>query len=397
MKFAFERHPGEYGPARFEQVWLWSEWPEKADRGFRGQDTGIDLVALQTDGRLCAIQCKFYRDGSTVPITGINSFLATSGTGDFDRRILVITGKYSVNAWTTIEKARPRCEVITTSDLNGWSLRWADFLDDPADLRFDHTRYTPHRFQERAVSKVAEGFERSDRGKLILPCGTGKSVVSLWAAERIVGVGGRVLYLVPSIALMGQTMREWSRQRDPDIPHRYIGICSDVKAGRTSEDASLTELAMPVTTDPDQIATQLAIPSTEAMTVVFCTYQSLELVGDAQEMLDDVDFDLIICDEAHRTTGIDQTKKGEVSGFRLVHNEGRIRGWRRLFMTATPRIYQDTPKKKAEASGMGVYSMDDPDLYGPEFYRMDFAKAVEADHLTDYKVVSEVDHVTESR
>ena len=397
MKAAFERHPGEYGPARFKRVWMWSDWPERESRGFLAQDTGIDLVAEQTEahgGGLCAIQCKFYADQHKVPTKDINSFLANSGTDDFQRRILVVTGNMTAPAWTNIKKASPRCEVITAPDLKRWPVRWVDFFDEPDALSFDSVRYEPFPFQAEAVDNVEIGFESGDRGTLILPCGTGKSVVSLWIAERIVGLGGKVLYLVPSIALMGQTMREWARQRNPDIPHRYIGICSDVRAGRASEDADLSELAMPVSTDPERISQQLGHSSNHEMTVVFCTYQSLPLVSEAQSAGDGsagngVDFDLVICDEAHRTAGVQHRGVGSGSGFRLIHDEERIVARRRLFMTATPRIYTRRAKKKVAEVGedYGVYSMDDESVYGPEFYRMDFADAIEAGHLADYKVV----------
>ena len=392
MKAALERHPGEYGRARFKRVWMWSDWPERDSRGFLAQDTGIDLVAEQTEaygGGLCAIQCKFYADKHQVPTQGINSFLANSGTDDFRSRILFVTGYITAPAWTKIKKARPRCEVITAADLKRWPVRWVDFFDKPNSLRFESVRYEPYQFQVEAVEKVAMGFESTDRGQLILPCGTGKSVVSLWIAERIVGSGGRVLYLVPSIALMGQTMREWARQRSPDIPHRYIGICSDIKAGRASEDADLSELAMPVSTDPDRIRHQLEHSSDHEMTVVFCTYQSLPLVSEAQSATDTTDFDMVICDEAHRTTGVHHRGAGSDSGFRMVHDEDRIAARRRLFMTATPRIYTRRARRRVAELGedYGVFSMRDESVYGREFYRMDFADAIEAGHLTDYKVV----------
>ncbi len=392
MKAALEKHPGEYGPARFKRVWMWGDWPERAGRGFLAQDTGIDLVAEQTEahgGGLCAIQCKFYADKHKVPTPDISSFLASSGTADFRSRILFVTGDITGPAWTKIKKASPRCEVITAPHLKGWPVRWLEFLDEPDSLSFDSIRYEPYPFQSTAIEKVEEGFETSDRGKLILPCGTGKSVVSLWIAERIVGLGGKVLYLVPSIALMGQTMREWARQRNPGISHRYIGICSDIRAGRASEDVDLSELAMPVSTDPERIRQQLGHSSDHEMTVVFCTYQSLPLVSEAQSTGGGVDFDLAICDEAHRTTGVHHRGDTSGSGFRLIHEEDKVVARRRLFMTATPRIYTRRARRQvAEVGGdYGVYSMHDTSVFGSEFFRMDFADAIEAGHLTDYKVV----------
>ena len=388
IKAALERHPGEYGPARFERVWRWSEWPERIEREY-GQDIGIDLVALQTEaygGGLCAIQCKFYAEEKKIPRGDIDSFLAAAGR-DFRSRILVITGDLTGPAWTKIRKADPICQVVTDGNMADWPVNWGpELLDDPHRLTFSQVRYEPFPFQAEAVDAVAEGFEEHDRGRVVLPCGTGKSVVALWAAEGIAGKGGRVLYLVPSIALMGQTMREWARQRDPDIPHRYVGICSDVKAGRVSEDANLVELAMPVTTEPERIQEQLQETHLGEMTVVFSTYQSLPLIADVPHW-----FDLVICDEAHRTTGLQE--KTKTTGFRLIHDPNAIRADRRLFMTATPRMFTDKARVKARelaarlGTDLGMYSMDDPNLYGPEFYRMDFAEAIDGEYLTDYRVV----------
>ena len=262
-------------------------------------------------------------------------------------------------------------------------------------------RHTPKPFQTDAVSSILEGLEENDRGRLVMPCGTGKSVVSLWIAERFAGGGGRVLYLVPSIALMNQTMRERAAQRDPDIPHRYIGVCSDTRAGHTAEDALLAELAMPVTTDPQRIVSQLAVSDSAAMTVVFCTYQSLSLIADAQAEGGLVgaapEFDLVLCDEAHRTTGIEATAAPKARGaakrtgtpYSFIHDPTRVKARKRLYMTATPRIYAEAVRRRVEdAKGsFDIYSMDDEDTYGPEMYRMSFGEAVEGGHLTDYKVL----------
>ena len=284
MKYAFRRHPDVYGPQRFKNVWLWMEWPDREAHGYGG-DVGIDLVAEQTEsagGGLCAIQTKAHMEGR-IDKKAVDSFISASTGSAFSARLLVLTAPMTAQARTMVEKAVPRCEVLHRSDLEAWPVDWAECLDDPARLRFvPRPRHAPKPFQQEAVAKVLSGFEEHDRGRLVLPCGTGKSVVSLWIAEKLVGRGGRVLYLVPSIALMNQTMREWAQQRDPEIPHRYIGVCSDTRAGHTAEDAPLAELAMPVTTDPDRIAYQLDVEDSSSMTVVFCTYQSLSLIADAQ-------------------------------------------------------------------------------------------------------------------
>ena len=168
----------------------------------------------------------------------------------------------------------------------------------------------PTPYQQEAIDAIVEGFKADTRGRLILPCGTGKSVVALWATESLVSEGGHVLYVVPSIALMGQTMREWSTHRD--TKQQYIGICSDPTAGRRgSEDANLTELSIPVTTDPLAITAELTDIRPHAITVVFSTYQSLQVVADAQAE-GAPHFDLVICDEAHRTTGGAPRGRGRV-------------------------------------------------------------------------------------
>ena len=388
VQYAFERHPGEYGPQRFTNVWRWAEWPGRTTHGY-GQDVGIDLVAEQTErwgGGLCAIQTKFYGETSRIAKSDVDSFLSASSASWFTHRILVVTAPLTSNAETMVLNASPRCEVVQRPDLEDWPVSWSDFFEAPERLSFNPTRCAPYPFQAEAVEKVIAGFAERDRGKLILPCGTGKSVVALWIAERLAGPGGRVMLLVPSIALMGQIMREWARRRSPHVSHRYIGICSDTRAGRADEDADMVELAMPVTTDLERIVEQLAQPVDDEMTTVFCTYQSLELVAQSQRA-GVPGFDLVICDEAHRTTGVQEVSRA--TAFTLVHDPDEIRADKRLYMTATPRLYTSRLKAKADehVRAFDVYSMDDEDVYGPEFYRMGFGDAVEGGYLTDYQVL----------
>ena len=403
MQQAFRLHPDVYGPQRLKKVWLWMEWPDRQAHGY-GADVGIDLVAEQTEaagGGLCAIQAKAHLDGR-ISKAAVDSFISASAGAAFSARLLVLTAPLTNQARTMVEHAVPRCEVLYRSDLESWPVNWAECLDDPSLMRFvPRPRHTPKPFQTDAVSSILEDLEENDRGRLVMPCGTGKSVVSLWIAERFAGGGGRVLYLVPSIALMNQTMREWAAQRDPDIPHRYIGVCSDTRAGHTAEDAPLAELAMPVTTDPQRIVSQLAVSDSAAMTVVFCTYQSLSLIADAQAEGGLIgtapEFDLVLCDEAHRTTGIAAiaapkargAAKRTVTPYSFIHDPTRVKARKRLYMTATPRIYAEAVRRRVEdATGsFDIYSMDDEVTYGPEMYRMSFGEAVEGGHLTDYKVL----------
>ncbi len=301
MRKAFAEHPGEYGVARFSKVQLWGDFA-----GRHGPDNGIDLVARDHDGNLVAIQCKFHNDRRKLS-QGVDTFLAESNTGEFAGRIFVSTADLTDNAHRKLTRAQPSVEILTPAELERWPVEdWRAHVQQPESLEFQDVRYEPRPYQNDAVDDVVSGFANHNRGRLILPCGTGKSVVALWIAERMVGKGGRVLYLVPSIALMGQTMREWAAQRDPDLKPRYLGVCSDRTAGRAGEDADISELAMPVTTDPERIAGELGQEWPEALHVTFCTYQSLVQILKAQQA-GAPDFDLVVCDEAHRTTGIEET------------------------------------------------------------------------------------------
>ena len=389
MRRAFETHQ-EYGPERFEHVWLWSDWPDRTALGYGG-DIGIDLVAKQTPaygGGLCAIQCKNYAEDHNVPTKGVDSFLAASGAQHFSERILVVTSDLERAGWTKVTNAFPRCEVIGPAHLDSWQAPWREYLDRPDEFTFDTTnRHKPRADQRKALDAVAKGYLEHNTGRLVMPCGTGKSLVAMWAAEENAGVGGTVLYLVPSIALMGQTMREWARNRN--ISHTYLGICSDRTVGRRSSDRDaardLAELSMPVTTDRVGIAQALACPVGDKMRVVFSTYQSLPVLS--QALSDDFSFDLVVCDEAHRTTGIDKPTDDEVSAFRLIHDKTAVPAQFRLFMTATERIYTASAKSRAATSDKDIYSMDDEAIYGPLLYEMSFKDAIDAGLLSDYEVL----------
>ena len=386
MQAALSQEPGILGD-RFARVWLWHEWPDH-----EGPDTGIDLVAAEREGGLCAIQCKFFDPHRPVPKKAIDSFMAASEPTQYTARLIINTGgAIQRNALRTLEASPKPCRVLDASELDQWAVDWLAYVDNPEGLEFQaRAPYTPFPYQQEAMDAVCTGWETHDRGQLILPCGTGKTAVTLWIAERMVGLGGRVLYLIPSISLMAQTMREWSAQRR--LPLRYVGICSDTRAGRNDEDASLLELDIPVTTDPAKIQQGLQVERPEALTAVFCTYQSLALVAAAQAAGAPA-FDLVVCDEAHRTTGVEDMERNrqddrQTSPFRLVHDATRIRGRKRLYTTATPRIYTSAAQSKAAAKReLELYSMDDARIYGPVFHRMQFSEAIEGGWLTDYRVI----------
>ena len=371
---------------RFARVSLWREWAAERP-GFDGRDTGIDIVAEERGGGVCAVQCKCYAPDTPISKPDIDSFIAASNRDPFTARILVHTAdKWGANAEKTVRGLNPRCQVLRPGDLASRPFRWPDLVRGrPEDLAWRGAKFAPRPHQQEALDDTLAGFAKHDRGKLVMACGTGKTYVALRIAEAIAGVGGRALYLVPSISLFAQAMREWATQRA--LPHRYIGVCSDEGAGRGSkrEDARLEELEIPVTTDPAEISRALRAERPGAMTAVFCTYHSLGLVERAQN--DGAPpFDLVLCDEAHRTTGVERPGD-RASHFVLIHDPARIRAGKRLYMTATPRLYTAGAKARAARRDAEVFSMDDAQTYGPEFHRLTFSSAVSRGLLSDYKVV----------
>ena len=368
---------------RFSDVWLWRKWTA-GRTDFDATDIGIDLVAQERSGEYCAIQCKCYDTDKRVSKPDVDSFISASASDDFAKRILVHTGgELGRNVLRTIEPLGSDFQVISYGHLAARDVDWPDLrLDDPEQLEYRHKPFELRPHQQEALDDVLRGFQISDRGKLIMACGTGKTFTALRIAEEIAGTGGRVLYLVPSIGLFSQAMREWAEQQG--VTHRYIGICSDESAGKNTEDVPIQELEIPVTTNPSKISEALQETDAEEMTVVFCTYHSLPLVEKAQDEGAPA-FELILCDEAHRTTGID-APGDNTSPFVLVHDGERIRAEKRLYMTATPRLYTEGAKAKAARHDIEVFSMDDPAIYGPEFHRLPFSRAVEQNLLSDYKV-----------
>lgn len=377
---------------RFDEVWMWADWP---DRGAR-PDRGIDLVAREREtGELCAVQCKFYDPAHTVSKADVDTFLAESGTGEFTSRLFVSTTEHWNRAaeQTVAQQAIPVSR-IGLEDLFSSTIDWDAFSLDTPEVMVRAGRKSLREHQRRALAAVTEGLREADRGKLIMACGTGKTFTSLRIAEAVAGTGGRVLFLVPSIALLSQTLCEWSAEAE--VPLRSFAVCSDAKVGKgrskdgLSEDISVVDLAIPATTNAPALAQRLTRPavpvdSTVPMTVVFSTYQSIDVVARAQKAGAPA-FDLISCDEAHRTTGATLAGADE-SAFVRVHDDAYLRGAKRLYMTATPRIYNDSTKAEASRKDALLASMDDAALYGEELFRLGFGEAVSHNLLTDYKVL----------
>lgn len=373
---------------RFVNVWLWSSWPHNW-----GADCGIDLVAEDREGDFTAIQCKFFSPDHVIKKEDIDSFFTESGRtfkvdgkkASFTRRMIVSTSdQWSEHAEKSLHGQTIEVHRIGLHDLECSPIDWSKFsLDKPEKVAFRPKKSVrPH--QVVAISKVIEGFKTSNRGKLIMACGTGKTFTALRLAEKMVAKNGTVLFLVPSISLLSQTLREWTAEAE--APFHALAVCSDSKVGKHSEDISKHDLAIPATTDSRALVEAMEkAKADKRKTVVFSTYQSIKVISDAQKK-GFPEFDLIICDEAHRTTGVKLLDEEE-SHFVKVHDERFLRAQKRLYMTATPRIYGDEAKTKASEGGAELCSMDDEGLYGPEFHRLGFGEAVSNGLLADYKVL----------
>ena len=398
----------------FDKVWLWRDFPYRKDFG-SGHDLGIDLVALTVSGEYWAVQCKCYQDDTYITKEAVDTFLSTSGKrfGDgslepkrFSRRLwIATTDKWSDNAETSLLNQVPPVMKIGLGDLVSSPVDWADleFKAHGGRAVTPVGPRSPYEHQLEAVAAARAHFAAHDRGKLIMACGTGKTYTSLKIAEDEVKPTGLVLFLVPSIALLGQTLNEWTA--NAASPIRPMCVCSDAevsKKQKSTDDGGFTveELAFPASTNVDDIVSQfkqlnLLAKTNGGFRVVFSTYQSLPQVIKAQKALNaesphQADFDLVICDEAHRTTGAaagGSPSSASASAFILVHENSNLVAKKRLYMTATPRIYSDKAKEDAKREDAYFCSMDDESIYGEEFYRIGFGKAVEKGLLSDYKVL----------
>lgn len=398
----------QMGP-QFGAVYLWRDWP---GGGLAGKpDTGIDLVAIETedmpaDGSeptentpAVAIQCKFYRQGHTIQKGNLDSFLSDSGKEPFKRRIFVETTgvPWSDNAETAIEGQSKPVTRIGLTDLRNSNIDWTTYSFNSPDDAPQHRQPKILRdHQVNAINDVFEGFKSHDRGTLVMACGTGKTFTSLKIAEQLtddLGGNARIMFMVPSLSLMSQTLSEWASE--VQVPFSAWSVCSDTKVNRKRRkhedlvDIATVDLKTPPTTDAKKLADSLLKhQDNEGLQVVFCTYQSIDIVHQAQELAGKQwrDFDLIICDEAHRTTGVTLSGEDE-SAFTRVHDNTYLRAEKRLYMTATPRIFQPRVKNVAKENDAILASMDDESLYGKMFHRLGFGQAVSLGLLTDYKVV----------
>jgi predicted helicase len=367
---------------QFSEVWRWMDWT-----GRSGVDIGVDLVARDAEGGLIAIQCKCYAPTVTLTKEEIDSFVAFSGQKQWSRRIIVATTDlWSANAVKSLEGHAVPIERIGIDDLEAMTVDWSSYdVTHPTGLK-PTARHVLLPHQVKAVGAVRAGFEKGDRGKLIMACGTGKTFTALRIAEEHAGAGKSVLFLAPSIALVAQSLKEWTAECN--VPIRPFAVCSDATAGKPIEGENATphDLVVPPTTDPVAL-TKAGVHnlSADGMTVVFSTYQSIQVVADMQASTGHI-FDLVVCDEAHRTSGV-ASLAGEDSAFALVHDNAIIPAVKRLYMTATPRLFKPVAADAAKESDAILASMDDPEFFGEEFHRLGFGEAVERGLLADYRVL----------
>ncbi|MDP2079338.1 MAG: DEAD/DEAH box helicase family protein [Thiobacillus sp.] len=372
----------------YEAVSTWSDWAKANGRD--GKDVGIDLVAkLRNEDGFAAIQAKFYAADARIQKVNIDSFISASGKEPFRRRVVLDTTEkeWGTNAEEMIRDQAIPVVRIGLTDLRESRIDWTIFEARGEIVLSAKKTLLDH--QKDALADVSKGLSVADRGKMIMACGTGKTFTSLKIAEAVAGKGKRVLFMVPSLALMSQTVREWTN--DTETPMRAFAVCSDAHVGKRRKstddiaEIEIHDLAFPATTDPVKVAKKAGEDDPERMTVIFSTYQSIVTLIRAQEA-GLPEFDLIICDEAHRTTGA--TLDGEEeSNFVKIHSNDNVKARKRLYMTATPRIFGDNVRSKADEVGAELASMDNPALFGDTLFYRGFGWAVQNGLLTDYKVI----------
>ena len=376
MRVALQRPEFE-----IEHIWRWPDWPEReALTGLDGRDIGIDLVARRTSGEWVAIQCKCYEESRILAKGEIDKFLGGSQQPVFRLRWIVATCRWGPNAERAIVNAHPQVRQIDFRQMLGVQVEEQDAKRPVQE---------PWPLQAEAIEDAVTGLANHDRGRFVMACGTGKTFMALRIAEQVVEDGGRILFAAPTIALVSQARREWLRQTTRKV--NCIVVCSDQTAGgrKENEDIRVSELECPVSTDPAEIARSL---DGDGITgVVFCTYHSLGRVTEAQAGHGASAFDLAIADEAHRTTGAIVDGRGNRGtlkvDFQEFHDDARLLAHKRLYMTATPRIYTQRSKSRLAERGVDVVDMSDQSVYGPELHRLPFKKAVEHGILSDYRVI----------
>lgn len=379
----------------YESIDLWSDWELRGNKG----DRGIDMVITTTSKEYIAVQCKFHQN--SISYNDISTFLTQlqSGVGEvrFKKGIIISTSKLTSTALEEIEQIRSTgmgidIDEITEEDFIYSKIDWEKF--DPTKTQDELPlcdKKRPRSHQTEAIEKTKEYFSspKNTRGKLIMACGTGKTYTSLKIMEAL--EPKITLFLAPSIALLSQTFREYAQEKSE--PFYASIVCSDDKVGKSknedNDDINFSELPLkPSTRLEDILSVHKKAQKENKRFIIFSTYQSALRIKEAQEAgLKEID--LIICDEAHRTVGAmySSNERDDKNAFTLCHNDENIKAKKRLYMTATPKVYSESSKAKAKEKDNVIYSMDDEVVFGEEIYTLNFSQAIALDLLTDYKVI----------
>lgn len=361
------------------------------------------MVITTTSKEYIAVQCKFHQD--SISYNDIATFLYKlhSGVGEirFKKGIIISTSNLTSTALKEIEQTRSAgkdidIDIISEEDFIYSQIDWEKF--DPTQTQGELPlcdKKKPRSHQTEAINAIKEYFSspKNTRGKLIMACGTGKTYTSLKIMEAL--DPKITLFLAPSIALLSQTFREYAQEKSE--PFYASIVCSDDKVGKGKknksdddiDDINFSELPIkPSTRLEDILSVYEKAQKENKRFIIFSTYQSALRIKEAQEAgLNEID--LIICDEAHRTVGAmySSNERDDKNAFTLCHSDENIKAKKRLYMTATPKVYSESSKAKAKESDNAIYSMDDEVVFGEEIYTLNFSKAIALDLLTDYKVI----------
>ncbi len=379
----------------YESIDLWSDWKLRG----KERDKGIDIVITTSNKEYIAVQCKYHQN--SVSLNDIATFLTQlqSGVGEvrFKKGIIISTSNLSSNALKAIEQIRSNgmgidIDEITEEDFIYSQIDWEKL--DPTQTQdeiplCDKKKPRPHQIEAIEETKKYFSDPKNTRGKLIMACGTGKTYTSLKIMEAL--DPKITLFLAPSIALLSQTFREYAQEKSE--PFYASIVCSDDKVGQSknedNDDIKFSELPIkPSTRLEDILSVYEKAQKENKHFIIFSTYQSALRIKEAQEAgLGEVD--LIICDEAHRTVGAmySSNERDDKNAFTLCHSDANIKATKRLYMTATPKVYSESSKAKAKEKDNVIYSMDDEEIFGEEIYTLNFSKAIALDLLTDYKVI----------
>lgn len=379
----------------YESIDLWSDFKLRGNKG----DRGIDMVITTASKEYIAVQCKYHQD--SISLNDISTFLSQLQAGvdkvRFKKGIIISTSKLTRAALEEIEQIRSTgmgidIDEITEEDFIYSKIDWEKF--DPTQTQDElplRDKKSPRPHQTEAINATKEYFSspKNTRGKLIMACGTGKTYTSLKIMEAL--DPKIMLFLAPSIALLSQTFREYAQEKSE--PFYASIVCSDDKVGKSknedNDDINFSELPIKASTRlEDILSVHKKAQKENKRFIIFSTYQSALRIKEAQEAgLNGID--LIICDEAHRTVGAmySSNERDDKNAFTLCHSDENIKAKKRLYMTATPKVYSESSKAKAKEKDNVIYSMDDEEIFGEEIYTLNFSKAIALDLLTDYKVI----------